>query len=312
MSKLLVSWSTAYDYVMDYGDSFENHIKPESVHKLSVVFLIDMLKKEYGWTGHNICYNLALLGSNPLLFSSIWKDYIFSSLIKEKVDISYVYTSESVLSASFYVTSDVKWSQIGAFYPGAMNEADKKSTDEIREEISYAIVSPNKKEAMIQQATELERKKVPFFFDPGQQIFIMNGEDLKFLFEKCSFLILNDYEYEVFQEKIGISHDEIIASGKKVIVTLWEKGSCIYSTENKIDIPVVQVEKFVDPTWAGDAYRGWLLRGLELGYTWEKSAKMWSLLGSICVSKYGAQNHFVTPEEFTKLFEKHFGETIEL
>lgn len=312
MTKLLVAGSTAYDYVMDYGDSFENHIKPESVHKLSVVFLIDMLKKEYGWTGHNICYNLALLGSNPLLFTSVWKDYIFSSFIKDTIDLSYVHISETLLSASFYVTSDIKWSQIGAFYPWAMNEADIKTTDEIKEEVSYAIISPNKKEAMLQQAEELERKKIPFFFDPGQQIFIMQPEDLKIMFKKCSFLILNDYEYEVFQEKIGLSHAEIIASWKKIFVTLGEKGSCIYDMNQKIEIPPVRVEKFVDPTWAWDAYRWGLLRWLELWYDWEKSAKIGSLLGSICVWKYGAQNHFVDKNEFIQLFSSAFWEEISL
>ncbi len=308
----MVAWSTAYDYVMDYGDSFENHIKPESVHKLSVVFLIDMLKKEYGWTGHNICYNLALLGSNPLLFTSVWKDYIFSQFVKDTVDLSYVYTSETLLSASFYVTSDVKGSQIGAFYPGAMNEADIKSVDTVTEEIQYAIVSPNKKEAMLQQAEKFESKKIPFFFDPGQQIFIMQSEDLKTMFQRCSFLILNDYEYEVFQEKTGFSHQDIIASWKKVIVTLWEKGSCIYDGETKLEIPVVPSQKFVDPTGAGDAYRGGLLRGLELWKSWETSAKMGSLLGSICVWKYGAQNHFVDKNDFVKLFLETFWEEISL
>jgi hypothetical protein len=31
---------------MDYKDKFKNQIKPENIHKLSVSFLIDELKKE--------------------------------------------------------------------------------------------------------------------------------------------------------------------------------------------------------------------------------------------------------------------------
>jgi len=46
MSRILVSGSTAYDYIMDYGDKFTNHINNENIHKLSVCFVIDKLKKE--------------------------------------------------------------------------------------------------------------------------------------------------------------------------------------------------------------------------------------------------------------------------
>jgi len=71
MGKILVSGSTAYDYIMDFNDKFKNHIKMENIHKLSVSFLIDTMKKERGGTGLNIAYNFALLGENPLLLSSI-------------------------------------------------------------------------------------------------------------------------------------------------------------------------------------------------------------------------------------------------
>lgn len=312
MSKILVSGSTAYDFVMDYRDEFQNHIKPESIHKISVVFLIDMLKKEYGWTGHNIAYNLALLNSSPILLSGVGYDYVFSEIVKQKVDLRYIYKSQDLLSSSFYVTSDIKGSQIGAFYPGAMDQAYLSKVDSVTETISYASVSPNNPRAMLEHATELFNKKIPFFFDPGQQIFIMQADQIRELYELGNFLILNDYEFDVFREKLSLSLEEIIASWKKVIVTKWENWSTIYDSSWSLDIKAVPVNSFVDPTGAGDAYRAGLLRGLELGYSWEKSAKMWSLMGSIAVTSYGAQNHFITPEEFIKSFETHFGETIEL
>ena len=198
MSQILVSGSTAYDFVMDYKDEFQNHIKPESIHKISVVFLIDMLKKEYGWTGHNIAYNLALLNSRPILLSAIGRDYVFSDIVKEKVDLRYIYQSNDLLSSSFYVTSDIKGSQIGAFYPGAMDQADISKVSGIQETISYATISPNNPKAMLEQSRELFNKKIPFFFDLGQQIFIMQADQIRELYELGNFLILNDYEFDIF------------------------------------------------------------------------------------------------------------------
>lgn len=311
MWNILVSGSTAYDYIMDYKDKFSNHIKKDNIHKLSVSFLIDEMKKEKWWTGLNIAYNLALLEKKPILFTSVWKDFDFWDFIKEKINLDYVYRSTELLSASWYITNDIEENQITAFYPWAMMEADKKEIKEIKEKIEYAIISPNKKEAMMGQLKELHEKWIKTFFDPGQAIWMMTKEDLLQSIHSASYLIVNDYEFDLFKETIWLTKQEIISSFDKVIITLGAKWSAIMDTEKEIFIPAVENTKTLDPTWAGDAYRAWLLKWLIEWYEWEKAWKVWSLIASISVWSYWWQNHFINYKDFWELFKENFGEDID-
>ncbi|PID87376.1 carbohydrate kinase family protein [Candidatus Gracilibacteria bacterium] len=310
MGNILVSGSTAYDYIMDYKDNFSNHIRKDNIHKLSVSFIIDEMKKEKGGTGLNIAYNLALLGENPILYSSIGKDFDFGDFIKNNVNLKYIYTSEDLLSSSGYITNDLEENQITAFYPGAMLQADNVSINEVEEKINYAIVSPNKKEAMIMHLKELHTLGVKTFFDPGQAIGMMTKEDLLKSADYANYLIVNDYEFELFKETICLSKSDIISLFDKVIITLGSKGSAIIDGKREIFIPAVKNDKVLDPTGAGDAYRAGLIKGLNSGFDWELSGKIGSLLASVSVSYYGGQNHFINYDDFKKLFKKEFGELI--
>lgn len=312
MSRILVSGSTAYDYIMDYGDKFTNHINNENIHKLSVCFVIDKLKKERWWTWLNIAYNLALLWEKPILMSSIWLDYEFSDFHRQNINLDYVYTCSELLSASWYITNDISESQITAFYPWAMNKADLVSVYDVKELLNYAIVSPNKKEAMLAQVKELNEKWVKTFFDPGQAIFWMDKYDLEQAMKYANYLIVNDFEFDLFKSKIWLEKHEIINNFEKVVITLWSKGSVIIDEEKELFINPVEIANAIDPTWAWDAYRWWLLKWLNLGYSWETSWKIGSLLASISVWVYGWQNHFITKDDFEDRFESEFGEKIEL
>lgn len=311
MWNILVSWSTAYDYIMDYKDKFQNHIKPENIPKLSVSFLIDEMKKERGWTGLNIAYNIWLLWNKAILLSWIWKDFEFSDYLKENINLDYIYRSE-LLSSSWYITNDIEWNQITAFYPWAMNESNKVFIKWIDEKISYAIISPNKKETMFIHMRELKNLWVKTFFDPGQAIFGMEKEDLIEAMKYSNYLIVNDYEFDLFKDKSWLSKLEIINSYEKVIITMWDKWSVIMDHMSEEYIPAVENYEVLDPTWAWDAYRAWLLRWLDLWYDWITSANIWTLIASYSVWSYWAQNHFIEKKHFQKRFEDEFGTEIEL
>ena len=312
MWNILVSGSTAYDFIMDYNDKFTNHINNDNIHKLSVCFVIDNLKKERWGTWLNIAYNLALLWKKSILMSSVWLDYIFTDFHKENINLDYVYTCSDLLSSSAYITNDNSQSQITAFYPWAMIKADLVSIHNINENIEYAIVSPNKKEAMVIQIKELNERWIKTFFDPGQAIFGMDKYDLEQAMKYSDYLIVNDFEFDLFKSKIWLEKEEIIKSFEKVIITLWSRGSVILDINWETFINPVENGNVLDPTWAWDAYRWWLLRWLNLGFSFEKSAKVWTLLASISVWYYGWQNHFIEKNDFEDRFEKEFWEKIGL
>ena len=180
------------------------------------------------------------------------------------------------------------------------------SINDIKEEIKFAIISPNEPNAMIKYIKECKNKNIKTFFDPGQQITTHSKETLLEVMTFSNYLILNDYELNLYANITWLSENEVINSFEKVIVTLWEKWSVIYEKWSKLDIPVVKVENIVDPTGCWDSFRWGLLKWLNIWLNWEISARIWSLSASYCIQKHWTQNHSFTIGEFENEFEKNF------
>ncbi len=310
---LFVSGSTAYDYLMTFDWKYKDHINSEDIHNFTLSLLIDKMKKESWGTWLNIAYNLALLWDKPLLFSAIWKDFVFNEFCKNNINLDYIHKSEDLFSAAWYITTDKNENQITAFYPWAMMEADKDYVKPIEEKLAYWIVSADKKEAMLKHLKYLNENNVKCFFDPGQWLMAFWKEDLIEASNLSNYLILNNYEYSKFKEISELNDEQINNFYEKIIITNWSEWSKIISkNESEIKISAVKVESALDPTWAWDSYRAWLLRWLQLWYSWEKSAKIWALIASFCIWKHWWQNHFVEKKEFEERFLEEFGDEVKL
>jgi len=303
---ILVTWSIAFDYIMDFQDRFKNHILPDKIHILNVSFLINGLKREKWWTATNIAYTLSLLWESPILAGSVWKDFNIEKDISDKINKKYVLMKDNLFTATAHIVTDKDDNQITMFYPGAMMNSWEISIADITENINYAIISPNEPGAMIKYTKECSEKGIKTFFDPGQQITTHSRETLLDAINFANYLILNDYELNLYANITWLSEEEVINSFEKVIVTLWEKWSAIYSKDSKIEVNSVKTENIVDPTGCWDSFRAGLLKWLQNWLDWETSAKIWSLSASYCIQKHGTQNHSFTTEEFELEFEKHF------
>ncbi|MGW8195854.1 MAG: PfkB family carbohydrate kinase, partial [Desulforhopalus sp.] len=100
--------------------------------------------------------------------------------------------------------------------------------------------------------------------------------------------------------KTGRDKNELLQLTQTTIITLGENGSEIYHSGEKVLIPSFQATQVVDPTGAGDAYRGGLLSGLANGEDLVTSARFGSVCGSFAVECNGTQVYTFTPEEFDK------------
>jgi adenosine kinase len=69
----------------------------------------------------------------------------------------------------------------------------------------------------------------------------------------------------------------------------------------------VPVEKVVDPTGCGDAFRAGMMHGLSRGYDWETTGRIASLMGAIKITHQGGQNHAPSLAEIEERFEQAFG-----
>ena len=62
----------------------------------------------------------------------------------------------------------------------------------------------------------------------------------------------------------------------------------------------------VEPTGAGDAFRGGLLRGIQLGLPWEVAGRMGALASTYVLENIGPQGHYFTPAEFVDRYRQVF------
>jgi adenosine kinase len=307
----LICGSFAYDTIMVFPDQFKNHILPDKVHMLNVSFLVPNLRREFGGCAGNIAYNLKLLGDDPIPMGTVGSDFTSYATWMDKHDINrrHVHVKEGSYTAQAFITTDMDDNQITAFHPGAMNLAHEISINEAKN-ISLAIVSPDGRDGMIQHAQQLHEAGIPFIFDPGQGLPMFDGDDLLNFAKQATFITLNDYEAQLFQDRTGLSPNEIAEHVEALIITRGGEGSHIYTNGDRLDIPSAKVDKLADPTGCGDAYRAGLLHGIMHGKDWETTGRIASLLGAIKIEQHGTQNHTFTMNEFADRFEQSFGRAL--
>ena len=163
---------------------------------------------------------------------------------------------------------------------------------------------------MIEHARDFAAAGIRYVFDPGQGLPMFSGPELLDLVAGASALTVNDYEARVVEQKTGKGVAELARMMEAVVVTRGPEGSSIYTAGRQVDVPVVPAEALVDPTGCGDAYRSGLLYGMARDWSWEKSARLASVMGSIKIAHRGGQNHRPAREVIARRFREAFAETL--
>ena len=303
----LICGSFAYDTIMVFHDKFKNHILPEQVHILNVSFLVPDMRREFGGCAGNIAFNLKLLGEEPLPMGTVGTDFGPYAEWMDRFGISRRYVKEmETYTAQAFITTDVDDNQITAFHPGAMNLSHENSVLQTNG-IKLGIVAPDGRDGMLQHAEQFVEANIPFIFDPGQGLPMFSGEELLDFVDKATWVALNDYEAQLMEERTGKSPHELAEMVDALIITRGAKGSQIYTTQHRHEIPLAKVSAIKDPTGCGDAYRAGLLYGLLNGLDWKTIGRIASLMGAIKIESYGTQNHQFTLDEFFDRFHENFG-----
>ena len=306
--RALICGSIAFDTIMVFGDRFANHILPDQIHILNVSFLVPQLRREYGGCAGNIAYNLSLLGDNGVPMATVGRDFAAYRewLTGAGVPLEHVRVIESELTAQAFITTDLDDNQITAFHPGAMQHSHANRVSDARD-ITLGIVAPDGRDGMIEHAAQFAAAGIPFIFDPGQGLPMFGPEDLQRFLSQARWVTVNDYEWQLLQQKCHWGVREITARVEALIVTLGAAGAVIHTRGQEILIPPAPVQQVVDPTGAGDAFRAGVIHGLLHGRDWRTIGRIASLMGAIKVESRGTQNHRFTREEFAQRLARDFG-----
>ncbi len=306
---VVVSGSIAFDYLMRFPGRLRDHFIAQALDHVSLSFLVEELRHEKGGSGANIAFNLALLGERPTLMGTVGKDFdeYRAWLEKHGVDTSAVRSIPDEYTASFFCNTDVENNQIGSFYAGAMSHAKGyRLVDAVAELPDLVLNSPNDPKAMLELAEECRVRGVRHFFDPSQQVIWLDADDLRYGVERCDLLIVNEYEWDMVANKTGMSQADVAGAGRALIVTRGENGADIYAEGETYHVPAFPVEKVVDPTGVGDAFRAGLIKGMACGFDWPLSGRVGALAAAYVLERHGTQNHHYTRHEFVARFRTVF------
>ncbi len=211
----LICGSLAFDTIMVFPDQFKNHILPDKVHILNVSFLVPRMRREFGGCAGNIAYNLHLLGGAPIPMGTVGSDFgpyreHFDAL---GIDLSRVRVIDELFTPQAFITTDHDNNQITAFHPGAMMRSYENHVKDVPG-VTLGLVGPDGREGMIQNAIEFKEMGVPFIFDPGQAMPLFNGPELRAFIEQADYVVVNDYESNLLQERTGWNEREIVGRVK--------------------------------------------------------------------------------------------------
>jgi adenosine kinase len=305
---IIVCGSLAYDRIMDFPGYFHDHILPDKIRSLNVCFQVEGVKEKFGGTAGNIAYALTLMGEKPLISASVGRDYhgYFEWLKKNGISTDLIRVVDDELTPSCYLTTDRSNNQIIAFNSGAMRQTSLLDFDGLDPKKTILIISPGNLDDMISYPRECKARGIDYIFDPGQSLPMLAPGDLIEAIEGSRVLISNGYELELIMSKTGLDKKGLLARTGAVITTLGDLGSTVHTPDNEVGIPTVKARQVLDPTGAGDSYRGGLLTGLIQGKAIDHCARMGSVCASFAVECYGSQEYTFAIEEFNERFETHY------
>ncbi len=306
----VITGSVAYDYLMSYPGRFRDQILPDKLESLSLSFLADSMRRERGGVAANIAYTMKLLGGEPVILATVGHDFgDYRRWLEEQgLNTDQIIEITDELTATFFVSTDMEQNQIANFYTGAMAHARNYTLAERKlDKATTVLISPNDPVAMLNYAQECKQLGVAFAYDPSQQLARLDGDDLAKSIPGAAYLLGNDYELSMIQNKTGWSMAQIREQVGVLVMTMGKKGSMIYRGDETIEIPVAAIDTVADPTGAGDAFRGGFFAAVLAGLPLAVCGRVGALCSTYALENIGTTSHRFTAAEFTERYASFFG-----
>ena len=307
---ILVSGSMAYDRIMNFGGRFRDHILPDQLDNINVSFGVDTLTEHIGGTAGNIAYSLSLLGEQPRIVATMGRDFhrYFEWMAACGISTGDIRIIEEELTAGAYITTDSDSNQFTGFNPGAMKHQAEFSYEGVDPSDAIAIVGPGNLSDMMEFVAKNSELGIYTIFDPGQSLPIWEPTALARCIGQSNLLICNEYEMGMISNSTGRSQSDLAGMVEHLVVTLGREGAELHSYGVPERVPVVPTDSAVDPTGAGDAFRGGLIKGLAHGACIRRAVQMGAVCGYYAVQVEGTQNYRYTLDEYEAKLREVFGE----
>lgn len=313
--RIAITGSIATDHLMTFPGRFRDSLVVEQLDKISVSFLVDDLDVRRGGVAANIAFGMANLGLRPSLVGAVGEDFLVdyrSWLERHGVDCSSIHVSAVRHTARFVCTTDTDHAQMASFYPGAMSEAREIELGPVADRLGgldLVLVSANDPEAMHRHTDECRSRGFAFAADPSQQLAWMDGPGIRQLVDGATYLLCNEYEAAVLEQKTGWSGDDVLKRVGTRITTLGKNGVRIESKDaDPVHVRVASEAQAVDPTGVGDAFRAGFFSGIAWGLSHERAAQVGSLLATYVIETVGTQEYSLRGGDFLPRLAESYGD----
>jgi adenosine kinase len=313
--KIAVTGSIATDHLTHFPGRFADQLLPDQLDKVSLSFLVDDLVVRRGGIAANIAFGMAQLGLRPVLVGAVGADFgdYRAWLERHGVDCHSIHVSDVAHTARFACATDEDMCQIAWFYAGAMAEARDIELAPIADRLGgldLVLVSPNDPVAMTRHTRESRQLGCPFVADPSQQLARMSGTEIRDLIDGAAYLLTNEYEKELLENKTGLSDAEVLQRVGVQITTLGKHGVRITGRDREpLTVPVAREVHAYDPTGVGDGFRAGFFAGLSWGFSLERAAQVGAMLATLVLETVGTQEYEVSPDQFVKRLAESYGDT---
>ena len=315
--RIAITGSIATDHLMTFPGRFRDSLVVEQLDKISVSFLVDDLDVRRGGVAANIAFGMANLGLRPSLVGAVGEDFLVdyrSWLERHGVDCASIHVSAVRHTARFVCTTDTDHAQMASFYPGAMSEAREIELGPVADRLGgldLVLVSANDPEAMHRHTDECRSRGFAFAADPSQQLAWMDGPGIRQLVDGATYLLCNEYEAAVLEQKTGWSGDDVLKRVGTRITTLGKNGVRIESKDaDPVHVPVATEVQAVDPTGVGDAFRAGFFSGIAWGLSHERAAQVGSLLATYVIETVGTQEYSLRGGDFLHRLGDSYGDEV--
>ncbi|MEM4292004.1 MAG: PfkB family carbohydrate kinase [Archaeoglobaceae archaeon] len=250
-----------------------------------------------GGAGANVVHNLATLGVDATLFTTLGKDEDAKFFIENtKAEVSAEITDE--LTGKVLVFVDQKGERTFFVQP---NSAEKPFVKVKYGEFLYVDPFPSELSFEIQK--EIMQSFGGFvILNPGHFYASMGFKKLSELLDFTDMIIMSSAEFEILKTPPRDYLDFV----DYLIVTLGEKGAVCYTRKERISDKGFKA-KVVDTTGAGDAFSAGFIYGFINEFSLENCLKLGNFCGAYNVERVGARA-FPTKDaiaDFISTLRKH-------
>lgn len=266
---------------------------------------------ERGGNGSNIASHAASLGVPVRLWSRVGDDFPDdwrADLERIGVDASHLAVAAGMATPTCFIFTDNLDRQCFAIDGGPMaGMAHAPPGPDLVGGLApggWLHVATGDPLAYAPVADAAHRAGLRVALDPGQEMsFRYDTRSLEGMLSWCDVLFVNEAELRVAAGLLGRSSpEEMLANVPAVVVTRGEKGASLYRRDGKtVHAPAFPLDRLVDPTGAGDAFRAGWYAALHQGLPFEQALRWGQAAGAAKCRHHGSQTHLLTRDDLRPL-----------